>query len=110
MPVGADPGSPLAICLGKLSAAASVELNGVKLRDVWHDDTVIKVDNLKPSGNILKVEVGTTLRNRMTGDMTLYGRPRTIPTPYSVENFRSGDEWLTLSGWVGPLSIVEYDR
>ena len=110
LPEGIDLSAPIALDLGALSATASVWINGVRQRGVWHDGTVLSVDNLQEKDNWLKVSVGTFLRNRMIGDLILYGEPRAVPTSSSQDNLASDDRYLLPAGWIGPLSVLEYQK
>ena len=107
LPEGLDANAPLAIDFGKLSAAAEVMLNGAPLRPLWHDGSLVLTDRLRGTGNELTVRVGTSLRNRMVGDLTLYGKLTHVPSPTALSHLKKGDEWLLPSGLIGPVSIVQ---
>lgn len=110
-PVSPGDDDLLAINLGRLSAVASVRLNGNALPDVWHDDTDIPVDGLLPEGNVLEVRVATTLHNRMVADVRASGRTVTIDSPSSPSalSFYTRSEAFE-SGLLGPLSISVYQK
>lgn len=102
-------GNLLALNLGRLSATASVKLNGKPLADVWHDDTDLFISELLPRGNILEVKVATTLHNRMAADVKEYGKPTHISTvmnPATLKYFKETERFD--SGLIGPLSISIY--
>lgn len=97
-----------AINLGSIGGVAEVRLNGKTVRYLWKDDDDIPVDNLLWKGNRLEVILGTTLRNRMAGDMEKYGRPVNVKTPTSVDRLPQGEKDLKPSGLMGPVSVIMY--
>lgn len=108
-PDALENGGRLALNLGRLSAVASVRLNGVDLGSVWHDYTDIFVDGLLPEGNILEVRVATTLHNRIVADVRKHGRPVAIDNPSSADamSYYAASDAFD-SGLMGPLSISVY--
>lgn len=103
-----DGSDNLALNIGRLSAVASVRLNGKDLRDVWHDDTDIFIDGLLPEGNVLEVRVATTLHNRITSEVREHGEniKTTTPSAAALSYFEGAD--IFESGLMGPLSISVY--
>ncbi len=111
MPDGIREGDCMAINIGRLDAVASVRLNGAVIGDVWHDDTDLFIDGLRPEGNILEVRVATTLHNRMTADIRKYGKPVHVASPMSDASLSYfSDSKPFESGLLGPLSISVYQR
>ena len=97
----------LGLSLGEFSAVADVSLNGTSLGNVWHSGQVLRIPGLKPYGNILEVKVFTTMRNRVAGDLELYGELRHISTPSSRDYLpEAGD--LMSSGIAGPVEIAVF--
>lgn len=74
----------------------------------FKDDDDILVDNLLCKGNRLEVILGTSLRNRMAGDMEKYGRTVNIETPTSTNWLPQGEKDLKPSGLMGPVSVIMY--
>lgn len=107
-PEGLGSSDRLALNLGRLSAVASVTLNGKALRDVWHDDTDLFIDGLLPEGNVLDVRVATTLHNKVTADVREHGAAvkTTTPSGAALSYFEGAD--IFESGLMGPLSISVY--
>lgn len=97
-----------AINLGSIGGVAEVRLNGKTVRYLWKDDDDILVDNLLCKGNRLEVILGTSLRNRMAGDMEKYGRTVNIETPTSTNWLPQGEKDLKPSGLMGPVSVIMY--
>lgn len=97
----------LGICLGKFSAVADMTLNGKPVGSAWHSGQVLRISGLKPVGNVLEVRLYTTLRNRMAGDLEMFGEPRHIATPTGHNLLpKPGD--LMSSGIAGPVEIAVF--
>ncbi len=103
-----DGAGAVALDLGRIGGVAEVKLNGKVVDYMWKDHCPVLVDNLRNCGNVLEVRLGTTLRNRIAGDMKLFGKPVHIETPTAVGQLPSGDNYLEASGLLGPISIITY--
>ena len=51
--------------LSNLSAAARVYLNGERIGDIWTHPYTLRLTNLQPGSNTLRIEVASTLINEM---------------------------------------------
>jgi hypothetical protein len=81
---------------------ARVRLNGKDLGITWTPPFRVDIpDALKPSGNLLEVEVINSWRNRLLGD-----RDRAANERFTKTNITIGKDWSLLdSGLLGPVQI-----
>jgi hypothetical protein len=71
------------LCLSGLSAAARVSLNGQPVGDVWTHPLELRLGDLQPGENHLRVEVYSTLVNEMMLDGSYEACPEVLPEwPY----------------------------
>lgn len=104
-----DAADNLALDLGIIRGVAAVSLNGKSLGTIWEDNQLIRIDGpLLPVGNKLEVVLGTTLRNRMAGDIEHYGKPVNIDTTSPLAQLPSGNSDLKPSGLLGPIKVMTY--
>jgi len=61
------------IGFGKFDATATVKLNGNPIGKIWAHDTALEVRSLLKESNTLEVELATTCRNRVLGDLRKFG-------------------------------------
>jgi hypothetical protein len=94
--------------LGELDATARVTLNGERLGDVWISHMKLPVVGLLQEQNHLEVELATTCRNRIIGDLNEYGEVKSLWTSGPVTNFLKKDSPLKPSGIMGPVTLVKY--
>lgn len=107
-PAVLDADERMTLNLGKISATAQAYLNGEYIGNPWHSGQDLSISGLKDKGNVLTVRVGTTLRNRMAGDMIMYGEPVNIKSATQTSLFVRDDSQLQPSGISGPLTINIY--
>lgn len=105
----AEGDDPIWLDLGALDATAEVRLNGVLLADVWMPGTRIPAGKLLKERNHLEVRVATTCRNRIIGDLTLYGKFQSGWTSAPVAGFLPKGSSLKPTGLIGPLTLVKRD-
>jgi (4-O-methyl)-D-glucuronate---lignin esterase len=94
----------LALGLGDIRdiGIARVRLNGKDLGITWTPPFRLDIpDGLKPSGNLLEVEVINSWRNRLLGD-----KARAANERFTKTNITIGKDWSLLdSGLLGPVQI-----
>jgi hypothetical protein len=98
-----DPTRSVWLDLGRIRELAQVRLNGQDLGVVWAPPFRVKVTGaLKPTGNLLEVEVVNFWPNRIIGDQSLAPEQRLTRT-----NIRklTGDTPLMDSGLLGPVTL-----
>ncbi len=94
--------------LGKLDAAAEVNLNGKHLVYNWIPGAKIPVSGLIEKKNTLEITVATVCRNRFIGDYIQHGEVRTLWTTTTVDKFFDKDKALKPSGLMGPIQLIQY--
>ena len=104
LPKGIKPGSgPLYLDLGTVKDLAEVRLNGQKLGVVWTDPWRVEISQaVKPSGNVLEIEVTNQWPNRLIGDARCKNEPPLIKSNLPPQN---PDQPLLPSGLLGPVTI-----
>lgn len=103
LPSGLEKGRSLSLNLGTVKNVATVRLNGRDLGVVWAEPCTIGIsDAVKPSGNILEVEVVNLWRNRMIGDAALPPAQRLTRSNITM----NPNDKLVVSGLLGPVKIV----
>jgi hypothetical protein len=106
-----DPNvSPRWLNLGDVRQSARVRLNGKDLGTVITPPFRVVVDNLKPTGNQLEVEVTSVSANRIR-DLDRRGVPWKIFKDINVVNvnyrpFNAADWPLTECGLLGPVTLT----
>ena len=93
------------LSLGRVANMARVRLNGHDLGVQWTDPWRVEVaEFLKPTGNVLEVEVANLWTNRIVGDER---RPKGTP-PVTTATWRHyrPESPLQPSGLLGPVRLV----
>ena len=103
----ADAGS-ISLSLGKMDATARVSLNNEPLGFIWMPNTELPVKQIVKSQNRLEIELATTCRNRIIGDLIEYGDLKNLWTSGPVKNFLKRESPLKPSGIEGPLRLIKY--
>ncbi len=97
-----QPGKRLYLDLGKVKSVAQVRLNGKDLGVVWTAPWQVEITGaVKPTGNVLKMDVVNLWPNRLIGDAALPESQR-IARTHVV--FRP-DQPLLPSGLLGPVTL-----
>jgi hypothetical protein len=97
----------LMLDLGELRDVAEVRLNGINFGILWCSPWRVEItDAVKPSGNLLEVDVVNLWANRVIGDMN---RPKDQRFTQTHDGFRfdflTGRTPLLRSGLFGPVKI-----
>jgi hypothetical protein len=98
----------IALDLGEVKYVAQVRLNGMDLGALWTKPFRVEITNaVKPSGNLLEIDVVNLWPNRIIGDAALPPERRFTRTNISYKK----DDPLLESGLLGPvrLQIIETD-
>ncbi len=98
-------GKPLSLDLGNVRELAEVRINGKSLGVVWAPPFRVDLPaNMKPTGNVLEIEVVNFWPNRIIGDAALPPEKRLTKT-----NIRklTKDTPLIESGLLGPVTLQE---
>jgi hypothetical protein len=102
-PQQASPSQRLFIDLGSVRELAEVRLNGKSLGIVWAPPFRVEItDPLKPTGNVLEVEVVNFWPNRIIGDAS---RPESERLTRTNIRKLTADTPLMPSGLLGPVTI-----
>ncbi|PTY05288.1 glycosyl transferase family 2 [Opitutaceae bacterium EW11] len=97
------PGAPVVLDLGVVKNLASVRLNGVALGVLWTAPWRIDVTPaLKPSANVLEIEVVNLWPNRLIGDKYLPANQRFTRTNIPLKD----DAAVLPSGLLGPVTLL----
>jgi len=97
----------LILDLGKVQHVAAVRLNGRNLGTLWTAPWRVDItDALRPSGNLLEIDVVNLWVNRVVGDLNLPKEKRVVET-HDVFRFGMVQPTTPLldSGLLGPVSI-----
>jgi hypothetical protein len=96
---------PLFLDLGTVKCIAEVRLNGKNLGVLWTNPWKVEItDTVKPSENVLEIDVVNLWPNRLIGDMELPEEKR-----YTKTNIRlKPDTPLLTSGLLGPVTLCKY--
>lgn len=101
-PALAGTGRRVALDLGELKDVAEVRLNGKNLGVLWTKPFRVEITGvLKPSGNVLEIDIVNLWTNRVIGDASLPRERRLARTNLEFKP----DEPLLPSGLFGPVSI-----
>jgi hypothetical protein len=98
----------MALDLGEVKYVAQVRLNGRDLGVLWTKPFRVEItDAVKPSGNLLEIDVVNLWPNRIIGDAALPPEKRFTRTNISFKK----DDPLLESGLLGPvrLQVIETD-
>lgn len=104
LPNAVKPDSgPLYLDLGTVKDLAEVRLNGQKLGVVWTDPWRVEISQaVKPSGNLLEIEVTNQWPNRLIGDARSKNEPSLIKSNLPPQD---PNQPLLPSGLLGPVTI-----
>ncbi len=98
-----SPGG-LYLDLGRVKNLAAVRLNGKDLGVVWTAPWRVKItDAVKPTGNILEIDVVNLWPNRLIGDASLPPEKRCTVT--NVKTYKKNSSLLE-SGLLGPVGLM----
>lgn len=106
--------NPLFISPGQFSGSCEVTLNGVLLGSTTFPEYRFDVsDQVKATGNVLKVRVGNNFKNRIIGDYIEYGELRNLWTTNSYigsddPRFPGKNSDLQKSGLIGPVKFLTF--
>lgn len=100
------PENKVLIELTDLGVMAKIKINGDYAGGIWTRPYRLDISKyVKEGNNVIEIEVVTTWKNRMIGDLTLPKNKRLTWAPiYPEENKRNG---LQKSGLIGPVKITE---
>ena len=97
----------IALDLGDVRYVAQVKLNGKDLGAVWTKPFRVEITGaVKPTGNLLEVEVVNLWVNRILGDAGLPPEKRYARTNVAYKK----DEPLVESGLLGPVRLLSIDN
>ena len=103
----AKPSGRLVLDLGNVRELASVKLNGKSLGVVWAPPFRVDVtEAVKPTDNLLEVEVVNFWPNRIIGEQSLPEAQRLTRT--NIRKLTAGTPLMT-SGLLGPVRILKRD-
>ncbi len=105
-----QPNDSLILNLGNLDATADVRLNGILLGDIWFPNTNLTVSGLLKTKNTLCINLANVCRNRFIGDFIQFGSVKSIFTTSPIETILDKDMPLKLSGIMGPLTIIKFEK
>lgn len=98
-----SPNQKLFLDLGRVKNLAAVRLNGVDLGVVWTAPWQVEITHaVKPSANVLEIEVVNLWPNRLLGDVALPEGKRFTRTNIPLKK----DARLLSSGLLGPVTIL----
>jgi hypothetical protein len=94
--------------LGGVESVAEVRLNGKKLGVLWCAPWRVDItDVVKPTGNLLEVDITNLWANRVIGDLNLPAERRYTKTHDAFRfDFLTGRTPLLRSGLLGPVRIL----
>ncbi|HOW74170.1 MAG TPA: glycosyl hydrolase [Phycisphaerae bacterium] len=99
-------GSRLLLDLGKVEVMARVRVNGMDCGVAWTDPLRVDISRaVKPTGNVLEIEVANLWPNRMIGDAAA---PEQMLTQTTYRPFKADDPLLP-SGLLGPIRLLKED-
>jgi hypothetical protein len=104
---GKKPGH-MYLDLGRVENVAEVRLNGKNLGVVWCAPWRVEItDVVRPTGNMLEVDVINLWANRVIGDLNLPAESRYTKTHDAFRfDFLTGKTPLAVSGLLGPVRIL----
>jgi hypothetical protein len=92
----------IALDLGEVKYVAQVRLNGKDLGVLWTKPFLVEIsDAVKPSGNLLEIDIVNLWPNRVIGDAALPPERRFTRTNISYKK----DDPLLESGLLGPVRL-----
>jgi len=93
--------------LGEIKDVAEVRLNGKKLGTLWCSPWHVEItDAVKPTGNLLEVDVINLWANRVIGDLNQPKEKRFTKTHDGFRfDFLTGKTPLIKSGLLGPVKL-----
>jgi len=104
-------GKRFCLDLGKVKNVAKVRLNGKELGVVWTAPWQVDItEAVKPTGNMLEIDIVNLWPNRLIGDAKLPNEQRRTRTNVLAYN---ADSPLMRSGLLGPvqiLTLIDYER
>ncbi len=103
-----DSESLIYLSLGNFDATAEVILNNHSLGSIWFPGNRIQIQQFLKTNNHLEISLGTTVRNRVIGDLKEFGELKNLWTSAPVERFLDVDSELKPSGLIGPLLLIKY--
>jgi hypothetical protein len=99
-----SPTSGIHLDLGKVEVMARVRVNGTDCGVVWTAPWRVDISRaVKPTGNVLEIEVANLWPNRMIGDAA---SPDQQFTQTTYRPFKAGDSLLP-SGLLGPVRVLQ---
>jgi hypothetical protein len=97
-----NPRGRIALDLGEMKYVAQVRLNGKDLGVLWTKPFRVEIsDAVKPSGNLLEIDIVNLWPNRIIGDAALPPERRFTRTNISYKK----DDALLESGLLGPVRL-----
>lgn len=100
--------SDIYLDLGKLTAMAKININGVYAGGVWTEPYRVNVTKkLHPGENKLEITVVNTWKNRLIGDYRLPEKDRLVQSKSNEWNAQTP---LQPSGLLGPVQILSIPK
>ena len=103
-----EPGSRVFLDLGSVRHLAEVRLNGKKLGGLWTAPWRVEITGVvRPSGNVLEIDVVNLWANRVIGDLGLPKEERLTKTHDAFRfDMITKDTPLLESGLLGPVRVL----
>jgi hypothetical protein len=109
-PSGIGVGDSVMLNLGQVEATAKVRLNDKPVGMIWSTLQSLNVTPILRDDNILEVQVGTTYRNRIIGDLVQHGTFKNVWSSAEITDIINKTMDLKPTGLMGPMQFIVVKR